>query len=407
LRRTVFVLSALWVLSPCLFAENWPEFRGPTGEGHANGALPTEWGPDKNIAWKQAIPGKGWSSPIVYDGRVYLTTAVPVAGEQSLQALCLDAASGKKLWEREVFVQPKTAPRIQNKNSHASPTPITDGQRLYVHFGHMGAAALDLSGNILWHNTELKYAPVHGNGGSPILVDDKLIFSCDGGDTRFVAALNKATGKLLWKTERDVPVVKGFSFHTPLLITVNGRRQVISAGSGIISAFDPANGKEIWRVRHNGYSVIPRPVFGHGLVFISTGYDAASLLAIRPDGRGDVTSTHVVWQLRKAAPHTPSPLLVGAELFTVADNGTATCLDARTGKVHWQERLGGNFSASPIDADGKIYFQNEEGVGAVVKVGTQFELLAKNDLQERTLASYAAAEGAILLRSEKHLFCIR
>jgi outer membrane protein assembly factor BamB len=393
-------------LAPSVRAEDWPEFRGPTGQGIAKGELPTTWGKDKNIIWKQAIPGKGWSSPIVVGERVYLTTAVQVKGSEdlSLEALCLDAGSGAILWEKEVFRQDgKASPPIHEKNSHASPTPIVRGERLFVHFGHQGTACLDLKGEILWKNTNLRYAPVHGNGGSPILVEDLIVFSCDGFDRRFVAALDVADGKVRWKTDRTLETDRGFSFSTLLLIEVNGQKQIISPGSGGVTAYDPANGKEIWWVRYNGYSVIPRPVYGHGLVFICTGYDRPSLLAIRADGNGDVTESHVVWKTNKAAPHAPSPLLVGKELYTVSDSGQACCRDARTGEVYWQERLGGSFSASPLVAGNKLYFQSEQGSTFVVQAAKQFRLVAKNALDERSLASPAAADGALFIRTEKHL----
>jgi outer membrane protein assembly factor BamB len=387
-------------------AEDWPQFRGPTGEGRAAAEnLPLEWGKDKNKVWQQDIPGLGWSSPVVVKGRVYLTTAVPAKGDFSLEALCLDAKNGALLWEKEVFRENgKTAPAIHGKNSHASPTPLVHDGRLYVHFGHMGTACLDLAGKIIWRNNELKYNPVHGNGGSPIIVDDKLIFSCDGGDQAFVVALDSATGKQVWRTDRRNNPVKKFSFSTPLLITVNGKKQVISPGSEAVMAYDPASGREIWRVRYRGYSVIPRPVYGHGLLFISTSYDSPTLLAIRPDGAGDVTNSHIAWSTRQNAPHTPSVLLAGDELYMVSDDGVASCLDAKTGKVHWQERLGGAFSASPVYAAGRSYFQTEDGVGIVVKAGKQFELLARNPLDERTLASYAVAEDALFIRTAKCLY---
>jgi outer membrane protein assembly factor BamB len=394
-------------------ADNWPEFRGPTGQGVvAAGKLPVEWSTTKNVVWKQPLAGKAWSSPIIQDGRIYLTTAVQEESngkkELSLRAISLDAANGKQLWEREVFrYDAAKAPRIHNKASHANPTPLADGERLYVHFGHHGTACLDLNGTVLWRNTELAYRPVHGNGGTPILVDNALIFSCDGGDKQFVVALDRKTGKPLWKTDRKTDVPKKFAFGTPLLIQVKDQKQVISPGAGFVAAYDPKNGKEIWKVRYGeGYSVVPRPVFGHGLVFVSSGFDSPSLLAIRPGGQGDVTDTHVAWRLNKGAPLTPSPLLVGDELYLVSDQGIASCLDAETGKVHWQERVGGNYSASPLVADGKIYFQNEEGVGVVVKAGKKFEQLAKNPLGEPTFASYAVADGALFIRTEKNLYRI-
>jgi outer membrane protein assembly factor BamB len=393
--------------------ENWPEFRGPTGQGLVlSGSLPTEWSATRNVAWRQAIPGTGWSSPIIYEGRVYLTTAVPVPdspnNDQSLQALCLDAETGNILWNMEVYRQDgQIAPSIHPKNSHASPTPVADGQRLYVHFGHQGTACLDLSGKVLWRSKSLSYKPIHGNGGSPILTADAIVFSCDGLEERFLGALKRKTGEFMWKAKREGEPLKKFSFSTPLLIAVNGKQQIISPGSNVVSAYDPITGKEIWRVQYEGYSVIPRPAYGHGLVFVCTGYDSPSLMAIRPDGQGDVTESHVAWKISKYAPHTGSPLLAGDELYMVSDGGLASCLDARTGRVHWQQRIGGGNSASPIHANGKIYFLSEEGLGVVVKASKQFERLARNRLDERTLASYAAAGGALYIRTEKHLYRIQ
>jgi outer membrane protein assembly factor BamB len=250
----------------------------------------------------------------VSQGRIYLTAAVPVPenarGDQSLRALCLDAAKGTILWDKEVFLQDGAkAPRINGKNSHASPTPLVHGGRLYVHFGHQGTACLDLAGKVLWRSKRVQYDPVHGNGGSPILVDDALVFSTDGASDPMVVALDRNNGKVLWKKERSVDSYKKFSFSTPLVITVHGARQIISAGSGMVGAYEPRTGREIWRVEYDGYSVVPRPVFGQGLVFLSTGYESPRVLAIRPDGKGDVTKTHVAWTLRKGAPHNPSPLL--------------------------------------------------------------------------------------------------
>ena len=304
-------------------------------------------------------------------------------------------------------------PAYYDRGSYASPTPVTDGRHLYASFGHLGMAALDLEGKVLWRNTDLSFYPGFGsNGSSPVLLDDALILSCDGQDKQFVAALDRASGKkLLWKTLRSktgaLDAYKRYAFTTPLVIEVKGKKQIVSPGAGAVYAYDPKTGQELWRVHYgDGYSVVPRPVFGHGLVFVISGYDTPTLLAIRPDGQGDVTATHVAWTTRKGVPLIASPLLVGDELYLASTLGMASCLDAKTGKVHWQERLGGVYYASPLAADGKVYFQNEEGVGTVVKASTKFEVVAKNAIGEPTLASYAAADGALFLRTQNHLYRI-
>jgi outer membrane protein assembly factor BamB len=391
---------------------DWPEFRGPTGQGLSDAKnVPVEWDETKNVAWKVAIPGKGWSSPVLVKGRLYLTTAVEGDGGATvLRVMCLDAADGKAVWDTEVFrPDPKALQAIHPKNSPASATPLVAGDRVYAHFGHLGTAALDLEGNVVWRQESLKYSPVHGNGGSPALVNgDTLVFSCDGVPDPFLAALDAKTGDVKWKTPRNAPTQRPFSFATPLAIQVSGRTQVVCPASGMTAAYDPETGQEIWRVlTGTGYSVIPRPAFAHGLLFVSSGYDAAVLFAIKPEGAtGDATKTHVAWQTGKGAPNTPSAIAVGNEVYFVADNGIATCADARTGKVHWTERLEGEFSASPVAAEGRVYFQNEDGGGFVVRAATSFELLAENDLGERSLASYAVTDGALVIRTEKHLWKI-
>lgn len=401
------------LLAPESRCDEWLQFRGPHSDGQAEAKnLPIEWGPNKNVVWRTEVPGKGWSSPSLAGGRIYLTSAVPVvpgsaSGDLELRALCYDAVGGKLIWSKTVFVQSSaTAPAIHRKNSHASPTPLVDGNRVFVHFGHQGTACLSTEGEILWTNRELAYAPVHGNGGSPVLVDGILIFSCDGASEPFVVGLAAATGKEKWRYERPTDSAKKFSFSTPAVITVAGKKQVISPGSGVVSALDPQTGEEIWRARYEGYSVIPQPAFGNGLVYLSTGYDSPQMIAVRADGRGDVTDTHVTWTLERGAPHTPSPLLIGKELYLVSDRGVASCVDALTGEAIWQERLGGDYSASPLFADGKIYFVNEEGQGTVVRPGRKFEKLAENGFGERTLASYAFSDGTIFVRTEQALYRI-
>ena len=407
-RLSIFICLLVFTLVvPAPAREDWPEFRGPDGQGHSTASnLTVEWSESKNVAWKTPIPGLGWSSPVLREGRVYLTTAVLGDGKSlSLRALCLQAQTGEILWDKEVFGG--VAGKVHDKNSHASPTPLVEGERLYVHFGPQGTACLDLAGTILWRNTELKYPPVHGGGGSPIVVDQMLIFSCDGASDPFVVALDNRSGKIIWKVKRQSNAERKFSFSTPLLITVKGKKQVISPTSNAVCAYEPETGREIWRVRYDGYSVVPRPVYGHGLLYISTGFDHPVVMAIKPDGQGDLTDTNVVWTSNRGGPSTPSLLLAGEELYMVSDSGMASCLDARTGHPYWQERLGCGCSASPIYAEGRIYIQTEDGIGLVLKAGKEFQKLASNPLGERSLASYAAGDSALFIRTAHHLYRIQ
>jgi outer membrane protein assembly factor BamB len=405
-----FWLAAILSALTANAAADWPEFRGPTGQGlSAATNVPISWSATNNIVWKITIPGDGWSSPVLVNGKIYLTTAINESSNITLHALCVNARDGRMEWNEKVF-QPDSGDTkvMHKKNSLASPTPIVRDGRIYVHFGHMGTAALDLNGKTLWRQTGLKYPPTHGNGGSPALLGDQLIFGCDGGPDPLVAALDTNTGAVRWKTPRNTTASRKFSFSTPLAIEVNGAPQIISPGSGFVGGYNPKDGAEIWRVRYGeGYSVITRPVYAHGLLFISSSYDRPVLYAIKPaDAKGDVTDTHVAWTHSKGVPNTPSPLVVGEELYFVSDGGIATCLNARTGNMHWNERIGGGYSASPVFAEGRLYFQNEEGVGTVLKAGKTFEVLAKNDIGERTLASIAVTDNTIFLRSKSHLWRI-
>jgi outer membrane protein assembly factor BamB len=388
-------------------AQDWPQFRGPDGQGHSKAArAPLKWSDaSANIAWKTAIDGLGWSSPVLLEGRLWLTTATE--GGLCLRAVCLDAKTGRELQNVELFRRAQ-APPMNRKNSHASPTPVLEGDRVYVHFGTHGTACLSSQGKVLWRQEQLRWRDVHGSGGSPVLERDLLIFSCDGSDQQFVVALDRETGKIRWKAPRpENTYFKKFAFATPLVIDAGGARQVVSQGASGVSGYEAATGRALWHVKYvGGYSVVPRPVYGHGLLFVATGFDAPTLIAIRADGRGDVTDTHVAWRLEQGAPLTPSPLLVGDELYLVSDQGVATCLDARSGKVRWQERLGGTFSASPLHAADRIYFQDENGATTVVKPGKTFSVLQKNQVKGRTFASLASIEGAFFLRTDTHLLRI-
>lgn len=414
MHRLFFGLLVVLSLSSQLPAADWYQFRGPTGQGHADGKdLPTEWSAGKNIAWQTDIPGLGWSSPVVVAGKVYLTTAVKSDSSLSLRVLRLDAKAGKIDWDRQVFAHdPKKAGPSHNKNSYASPTPWIEGDRMYVHFGHLGTACLNTAdGSPVW-TARLPYSPVHGNGGSPVVAGDKLIFSIDGTDKQEVVALDKATGKVAWETPRNAKPKKGFSFTTPLLITVNGREQVISAGSDVVMALDPKTGKELWRVRYDGYSVVPRPVFGNGLVYVCTGYDNPGLYAIRPDGTGDVTDTHVAWTVKKnSMPRNVGPVLIGDALYAVSDAGLLSCLDAKTGAERWTETLGRPHTASSVYAGGLVYLLAEDGTATVFRPGSGYDEVARNKpldsgAKYQALASYAVDGNALFLRTAKALYRI-
>ena len=394
------ILLALWTVNA---AAQWPEFRGPTGQGHSTDTnLPLEWSETRNVRWKTPIPGRGWSSPAIADGRIWVTTAVDANGT-SLRALAFDLESGRETVNVEVF-HVKRPVAVNPKNSRASPTPIVEADRVYVHFGADGTAALTTTGEVVW-KTRLPYESQHGNGASPIVYGDLLIVSCDGSDAAFVVAFDKRTGKVRWRTWRRQPWDQAYS--TPLVIRVGDRDQLVSVGAYRAAAYDPSTGKEIWRVSYaDGFSNVPRPVFGHGLVYIATGFQEPSLLAVRVDGSGDVTKTHIVWTLRRGAPLTPSPLLVGDELYVVNDGGIATCLDAKTGRTHWVQRLGGSYSASPVFADGRIYFLSEEGMARVIAPGREFRVLATSKIDGDTLGSMAIANGSIFIRTDSYLYRI-
>jgi len=390
--------------------QDWPQFRGPTGQGHSGERdLPVSWNESTNVAWKVPVAGTGWSSPAVAGGRVWLTTAVTeISGGSkaiSLRALAFDIESGKQVVDVEVFRL--TRPRaIHAKNGFASPTPVIDGDRVYVHFGADGTAALTTAGAVVWRRT-VSYQSQHGGGGSPIVYGDLLIINADGNpDEAFVTALDTRTGRERWKTWRRNPADQAYT--TPLVIQAAGRDLIVSAGAYRAGAYEPLTGREVWRVSYgDGFSNVPRPVFGHGLVFIATGFQQPSIIAVRVDGAGDVTQTHIAWELRRGAPFTPSPLLVGDELYVVSDTGVLTCVDARSGSVHYQQRLDGNYSASPVFADGRLYFQSEEGVTTVVSPGKAFQRLGVNRLADGTLASMAVSNGSMFIRGESHLYRIR
>jgi outer membrane protein assembly factor BamB len=390
-------------------ADAWPQFRGPDGQGHVVGPIPTSWSDRANLAWSVAVPGKGWSSPVIAKGLVWLTTAVAgKEGSYSLRTLAFDQESGKQHHDVELFVVPKADP-LHARNTMASPTPVLHGDRLYAHFGKYGTACVDTtSGRVIWKNDALHVDHETGPASSPLLYRDRLICCYDGSDLQFAAAVSTATGEVLWKTDR--PAAAGViassrrAFCTPLVISIDGKEQVVIPGAFCVYSYDPATGKELWRVKYGGFSNVPRPVFAHGLVYICTGFAPPQHLAIRPDGRGDVTNTHVAWRYRKNVPNIPSPLVVGGLLLMVSDQGIATCLDARTGKAHWSERLPGTFAASPLARGDTVYAFGEEGQTVLFQAAATFKEIARNDLTGRVQATPAVVGGCLFIRTDQRLY---
>lgn len=395
------------VVGLALGAGDWPQFRGPNANGHASGpATPLEWSDTKNVAWKTSIPGLGWSSATVSGGRVFLTTAVPQGEGLSLRALSLAADSGEVLWDREIRAVDK-APSIHKKNSHASPTPLVHGESVFVHFGALGMARLDAEdGTIQWLCTELQYPPMHGSGGSPVLHDGKLVVVCDGSTDPFVAAVDAESGRVAWKRPRSVAARISHSFVTAAVALVDGKPQVMAPGPDHFAAYDLETGAELWRVLAPGWSIVPQPTVAHGLVIYNHDYDNPELMAVRLGGSGDVTESHVAWRIKRGAPSTPTPLLIGEDLYFVSDNGIASCVNALTGETYWMERLGGNYSASPIHANDSILFLNETGLATWVRPGREFSVIGTSELPGRTLATPAFAGGAMYLRTDEYLYKI-
>lgn len=389
-------------------AVNWPQFRGPTGDGHSTARrLPLTWSETQNVVWKTPIHDLGWSSPVIWANQIWVTTATEDGRE--LFAVCSDRDSGKVSHDVKVF-ETEQPEHVASVNSYASPTPVVEPDRLYVHYGTYGTACLDTAtGAVLWKRRDLKCDHHEGPGSSPILDGRLLIFNVDGRDVQYVVALDKATGKTVWKTNRSVdfsrvPFNCRKAFCTPILFDVGGRRQLFSPGAKAMIAYDPGTGEELWKIRYNGWSVTPRPVFGHGLVFTITDYEKPELWAVRPDGQGDVTDTQVAWKITKDMPATASLLLVGELLYMVNDRGLGLCVEARTGKIVWTQRLKGKHSASPIYGAGRIYLFSEKGLATVLEPGREYKILAENQLPERLMATPAVTGEALIVRTQSSLY---
>jgi outer membrane protein assembly factor BamB len=429
------LISSLLVF-PALFptavasGQDWPEFRGPFGNGHATAddakpaGLPLHWSEKENVKWKTEIPYLGWSTPVVHRGQVWLTSATEEGND--FYVLCLDAATGKVQLNRKLFHADNPEPLGNSVNCYASPSPVLDysnkgAGRVYVNFGSYGTACLDAAtGRTIWQRNDLPCRHYRGPGSSPVLFQDLLILSMDGVDLQYLVALDKKTGRTVWKTDRTTawddlgadgkPTMEGDqrkAFSTPLIVDVNGKPIMISSGSKAAYAYDPRTGQELWKVCHGSHTPASRPVFGQGLVMFATGMAKSGLWAVKPDGHGDVTQSQTVWKISgKAVPRMVSPVVVGDLLFLVADTGSVTCLEIATGHQLWQQGVAGHFIGSPIYADGRIYFFNVAGKGYVIKPGRTYELLATNTLATGCMASPAVGGKALFVRTKTHLYRI-
>ena len=436
LRLTTLIL-AVWSLPsmPGWAADattaEWPQWRGPSGLGHAspNAQVPVRWDNEKNVRWKTPTDGRGWSSPIVVGKQIWLTTAIEIPAKEEdverrlksntggqpltlldqveLRALCIDRDSGQLLHELPLMTV-REPQWVHKLNSYASPTPVYAAGKLYCHFGTFGTACIDTgSATVDWVHQELQVMHENGPGGSPILVDDLVVFHLDGSDRQFIAALHQGTGKVAWTTARSGEMHSNpqqkKSYGTPLLVDINGQPQIVSPASDWVYAYDPKTGRELWKVAYGqlGFSVVPRPIIGHGMLFIVTGFGKGQIIALRYEG---LPTPEIVWQFNRGTPTMPSPILVGEELYFVSDNGVFTCLDALTGREIYRERLSGNFSSSLWLAGGNIYVSNREGITYVIRAGKEFELVAENSVPEGIYATPAVVNNAIYLRTENHLY---
>jgi outer membrane protein assembly factor BamB len=397
-------------VAPVVGAEQWNQFRGPTGDGQADSAgLPIRWSETENIAWKTPIHGRAWSSPVVWDNEIWMTSATEDGTK--LFAICVDADSGEIKHDITVFeiAEPMFC---YPYNSYASPTPAVEAGRLWVHYGSAGTACLDTeTGETLWARQDLRCDHYRGPGSSPIVVGDLLYVNFDGYDVQYVIALDNQTGETAWKTDRSIDygtdngdAKKAFS--TPTVIEHAGRRQLVSPAAVATIAYDPDSGAELWKVYHGGFNAAARPLYSHGKVILNL-EGGLRMLAVRPDGEGDVTGTHIEWTCGKATPTRPSQLVIDDHIYMVNDKGIVSCVSMDDGEPVWTQRMGGPHSASPIHSAGRIYFTDEDGTSHVIAANPEeFELLAANQLEAGCMASPAVIGNALIFRTKTHLYRI-
>lgn len=423
------LLAALLVpllLSGVSLLADWPQFRGPWGDGYVSGpgdtkpvGLPLHWSEQQNVKWKTPIPYRGWSTPVVMGGQVWLTTATEDGHE--FFVICVDAGTGSVLFNQKLFMCEKPEVLGNSVNGYATPSPVIEPGRVYIHFGSYGTACLDTrTHKVLWEQNDLRCRHYRGPASSPLLFENLLILTMDGVDVQYLVALDKATGKTVWKTNRSVAWndenVPGEmaregdlrkAHSTPLLIKVDGKPQMLSSGAKAAYAYDPRDGRELWRVRYDAWSAAAMPLYYRGLAFLNSGYGGKTeLLAVREGGQGDVTDTHIAWRTSRMVSKMASPVLVDDLLYMVSDDGMITCLEPETGKQVWQQRAGGSYAASPIYGDGRIYFCNQQGKTTVLKPGRTCQILATNTLDTGLMASPAVDGRALYLRTRTHLYRI-
>ncbi len=411
------LVTLVLVLMPAinLRAENWPEFRGPMRQGiSSETGLPTQWSTTENVAWKTPIPGQGWSSPIVWEDRVFLTSTTE--NGVICHVICLDRRGGKILWDKEVFTQRPT--RKEGKNSYATPTPITDGQRVYAFFSSGSAVAVDFEGNIVWTNRDHKFYSQHGMSASPLLYKDLLIVPFDTSsegedklvgwqkpwDQSYVLALDKNTGKEKWRGKRGLSRIAHVS---PVVTEVDGKPQLLSGAGDVVQGFDLESGERIWSARSVGEGVVPSLVVGEGMVFSVSGFGDAALRAMKLGGKGDVSETHIVWEQKKIVPMLASPVLANGLLFIVKENGMAACIEPKSGEIVWQKSIGRSFSASPVVAEGRVYFLSEQGETTIIEAGREYKEVGKSTLKDLCQASMAVSQKQLFIRTARDLYCIK
>lgn len=422
--RLILLFAFLGASALPLAAENWPGWRGPTGQGiSAESRLPLYWAANSNVVWKTAVTGESWSSPIVWNDRVFVTTATDNGSK--CHVICLERSGGRVLWDKEVFEQVPL--RKEGKNSCATSTPCTDGEQVYAVFGDGSMVALAYDGTVAWANREVKFYSRHGLGASPVLYGNLLIMPFDASnlvnapgqypnntpeersgwqipwDKSFIAALDVKTGKRKWTAKRGMSRI---GHATPVVLGSGGKEQLLSITGDAVQVFNLSIGERLWSVYCQGEGLVPTPAYGDGLIYAASGFEKTTLRGIRYEGNFKDPAERIAWEQRKGVPSQSSLLYVKPYVYAVTDGGIATCYKGESGDIVWQERVGGNHSASPVYVDGRIYFLSEQGETVVIEAGSDFKIAARNNLGEKCQASFAVSQKQIFIRTEKNLYCV-